>query len=146
MKCIHCGSDTTYPTRRSNGGRCGGCKHPFAFEPKTDPLKMSDGLFQKIIKDVSGDGKLFFTEKQLWYEFNRKILKLRSASCGGSTAVLILGLAFAPQLLRHVSHSLLFLMTALCLMTVVKPRKRPARDQKPLYIRVGFSQFTDYLK
>jgi hypothetical protein len=75
MKCIHCGSDTKYPVRRKNGGRCGSCRHPFAFEPKTDALSVSDGLFQRVVKDVSGDGALSFTDRQLWYEFNRRLLR-----------------------------------------------------------------------
>lgn len=74
MKCIHCGSDTNYKTRAANGGRCVQCLHPFAFEPKTDPYTISDTLFERIIKDVSSDGKLFFTEKQLCYELNRRVI------------------------------------------------------------------------
>lgn len=76
MKCIHCGSDTTYPVRSANGGRCGSCMHPFAFEPKTDPTYgISDGLFQKVIEDVSDKGTLFFTDQNLWYELNRRLVK-----------------------------------------------------------------------
>ena len=53
MKCIHCGSDTKYPVRASNGGRCGSCQHPFAFDPKVnteDGVAISDGLFQRVIE------------------------------------------------------------------------------------------------
>src|ERR1044071_4506743 len=76
MKCIHCGSDTKYPDRYRNGGKCAACQHPFAFEPKryiVFGVGLTDGLFERVIKDVSGDGTLFFTEKQLWYEFNRRL-------------------------------------------------------------------------
>lgn len=83
MKCIYCNTDTTYPVRRSNGGQCRSCRHPFAFEPKTDPFKVADGLFQRVIKDVSGANAVFFTERQLWYEFNRRLTrKVISASPG----------------------------------------------------------------
>jgi hypothetical protein len=77
MKCIHCGSDTNYKTRSANGMRCGACNHPFAFEPKQvgATYGLADGLFQRVIDDVSGGGKLTFTERQLWYEFNRRMLK-----------------------------------------------------------------------
>ncbi len=74
MKCIHCGSDTKYKERQANGNRCIACKHPFAFEPKNDTRPVADGLFERVIKDVSGDDTLFFTEQQLWYEFNRRLL------------------------------------------------------------------------
>lgn len=73
MKCIYCSSDTKYSDRQSNGGKCQSCKHPFAFEPKPDPLTITDPLFQRLIKDVSGDNTVFFTERQLWYELNRRI-------------------------------------------------------------------------
>jgi len=75
MKCIYCNTDTTYPVRRGNGGRCRSCQHPFAFEPKTDTLGIADGLLQRAVKDVSGDNAVFFTEGQLWYEFNRRLLR-----------------------------------------------------------------------
>ncbi|MES2464013.1 MAG: hypothetical protein V4671_25865, partial [Armatimonadota bacterium] len=75
MKCLHCGSDTKLKDRKANGGRCVGCSHRFAFEPTTDPLKVTDGLFQRCIAEVSGNGALFFTEKQLWYELNRRLLR-----------------------------------------------------------------------
>lgn len=74
MKCIHCGSDTKYPDRQKNGGRCTSCQHLFAFEPKTDTRSVSDPLFERIIKDVSANNTLSYTEGQLWYEFNRRLL------------------------------------------------------------------------
>jgi hypothetical protein len=75
MKCIHCGSDTTYPQRSSNGRRCATCLHPFAFEPKTDPFSVSDPLFQKCISDVSAEGTLQFTARELYYELGRRLVK-----------------------------------------------------------------------
>jgi hypothetical protein len=72
VKCIHCGSDTKYADRRKNDRRCGACKHPFAFEPKADRLTITDPFFQRAIKGVSNDSVVFFTERQLWYEFNRR--------------------------------------------------------------------------
>lgn len=90
MKCIYCSTDTTYPVRRGNGGQCRSCRHPFAFEPKTDPLGVADGLFQRAIKDVSGDNSLFFTEGQLWYEFNRRLLRKKVP---GSPAVALISVS-----------------------------------------------------
>lgn len=78
MKCTHCSTDTKYKDRLSNGNRCAGCRHPFAFEPKSaTTLGMTDGLFARIIKDVSGDGQVSFTDRQLWYEYNRRMLRKR---------------------------------------------------------------------
>jgi hypothetical protein len=75
MKCIYCSSDARYKDRQANRGRCGACGHPFAFEPKTDPLTVTDTRFQRAIQDVSGDGAVFFTERQLYYEFNRRVAR-----------------------------------------------------------------------
>ena len=71
MKCIHCGSNNSYRDRQGTNGSCKVCRRKFAFEPYTDRLKISDGLFQRMIQNVSGENRVFFTERQLWYEFNR---------------------------------------------------------------------------
>lgn len=91
MKCIHCNSDTTHRVRSSNRGRCGSCKHPFAFEPRTDTLKVTDGLFVRAVKDVSGDNAAFFTETQLWYEFNRRLLRKKVPISPGATLIGVSG-------------------------------------------------------
>ncbi len=75
MKCIHCGNDSTYRQRVANGKRCETCRHPFAFEPKTNPLSVSDPLFKKCIAEVSAEGTLQFTARQLYYEFARRVQK-----------------------------------------------------------------------
>ncbi|HYR12488.1 MAG TPA: hypothetical protein VEQ60_32165 [Longimicrobium sp.] len=73
MKCIHCGRDSRLRERKDK--RCPKCHHRFAFEPTTDPHKVTDGQFRNAIGRVSGEGKVQFTERQLWYEFNRRWMK-----------------------------------------------------------------------
>ncbi len=73
MKCIHCGSDS--PRRFRKDGRCSICKHRFAFEPTKGKPRVTDAQFLAAIDRVSGDGRLHFTERALWYEFNRKWMK-----------------------------------------------------------------------
>ncbi|HEX8274645.1 MAG TPA: hypothetical protein VF615_18555 [Longimicrobiaceae bacterium] len=75
MKCIHCGTDTRGPDRTSNGGRCAGCRHLFAFEPLKDPLGVTDTQFQAAVQRVSGDGNVAFSDRQLWFELNRKWMR-----------------------------------------------------------------------
>ncbi|MBD0275629.1 MAG: hypothetical protein ICV73_27340, partial [Acetobacteraceae bacterium] len=75
MKCIHCGTDTRGKDRASNGGRCQGGKHRFAFEPLKDPLGMTDGQFHAAVQRVSPDGNVAFSDRQLWYELNRKWMR-----------------------------------------------------------------------
>lgn len=73
MKCIHCGADSMLRERPRN--RCPGCLHLFAFEPTSDPHRVTDGQFKNAIDRISGDGKVHFTERQLWYAFNRRWMK-----------------------------------------------------------------------
>ncbi|HLM66527.1 MAG TPA: hypothetical protein VK358_03325, partial [Longimicrobium sp.] len=70
MKCIQCGAESM--RRHRKDGRCSICKHRFAFEPTKDANRVTDGQFMAAIDRVSGDGRLHFTERALWYEFNRK--------------------------------------------------------------------------
>ncbi|WP_420127116.1 hypothetical protein [Longimicrobium sp.] len=70
MKCIHCGTDSKLRERTDK--RCPRCHNRFAFEPTTDPHQVTDGQFKNAIDRVSGSGKVQFTERELWYEFNRR--------------------------------------------------------------------------
>lgn len=94
MKCVHCSRDAKYKDRKSNHGRCPGCKHPFAFEPYTDKLKVTDGQMQHAIQQVSGNGAVAYTTRHLWYEFNRKWRKgagMHPLGYGGAVAGFGLG-------------------------------------------------------
>lgn len=73
MKCIYCGADSKL--RQRSDGRCSACRHPFAFEPTRDHHKVTDTQFENAVERVSGGGKVQFTPRQLWYEFNRKWMK-----------------------------------------------------------------------
>jgi hypothetical protein len=73
MKCIHCGTNSLRSARMD--GRCPKCRHPFAFEPGNDRDRVTDGQLQNAIVRVSGGGTVRFTERQLWYEFNRRWTK-----------------------------------------------------------------------
>ena len=84
MKCIQCGTDNNLKDRTDRVGRCKSCNHPFAFEPTTitdKRLQITDPFFAKAIADISADGTLFFTSKQLYYLLDKQ-LTARSASKG----------------------------------------------------------------
>jgi hypothetical protein len=70
MKCIHCGTHSRLQDRRA--GRCSKCKHRFAFEPIRDKHHVTDGQLQAAIDRVSGESRVMFTERELWYELNRR--------------------------------------------------------------------------
>ena len=70
MQCIQCGTHARLRERKD--GRCPKCKHPFAFEPTTDSSWLTDVQFKRAIDRVSGDGKVRFTARNLWYEVHRR--------------------------------------------------------------------------
>jgi hypothetical protein len=90
MKCIHCGKDSNLKDREPSRA-CPACGRRFAFEPTTDSHKITDGFFKKTTEAVSGTGQLSFTERQLWYEFNRRLARRLRWWTGALTAA---GIAF----------------------------------------------------
>ncbi len=61
MKCPQC---QTLNKGASQGSRCKKCSYHFVFSPKTD--HMTDGRFQGLLQKVSRQGRLYFTEAQLY--------------------------------------------------------------------------------
>jgi hypothetical protein len=144
MKCIHCESDTKYKTRQSNGHRCGACGHSFAFEPRTNTLSMADKRFQKILRDVSGDNKLCFTEKALWYEFNRNLWRKQfwKAPWGGAAAAS----GFSGIVTAIVIHSGWPLIIGIAAVVICGVQSRRAPQPGTRHPRVVLNTFlSDYL-
>ncbi len=73
MKCINCQTNNNLRERKSRGGRCVRCGHPFIFEPTAmRGFKITDPLFAKAIADVSVNDTLFFTPRQLFYLLDQR--------------------------------------------------------------------------
>jgi hypothetical protein len=77
MKCIQCNVDNNLKDRTANQGRCSNCKHPFAFEPTSmeSRFRFTDGFFAKALADISANGTLYFTRKQLLYLLEKRLLR-----------------------------------------------------------------------
>lgn len=78
MKCVQCGTDNNLSDRTSHSGRCKQCNHRFVFEPSAESnpaLKFTDVFFQKAIQDISNNGTVYFTPKQLQYLLDRRLNK-----------------------------------------------------------------------
>lgn len=74
MKCIQCGTDNKLRDRTVNQGRCKTCNHQFAFEPNSmRKLQFTDPAFAKAITDISANNTLFFTRKQFFYFWDRRL-------------------------------------------------------------------------
>jgi hypothetical protein len=85
MKCINCQTDNNLRDRTANYGRCSRCNHQFAFEPTeaSNKYKITDGLFAKLLTDISAEGTISYTNKQLHYQLDRKGKKKSSYQTGG---------------------------------------------------------------
>lgn len=150
MKCIHCQTDSTYPERQANGGRCKKCQHPFAFEPKTKPLgggPLSDGLFQRLLDDVSSKGKSAFTDRQLWFELNRRIRQrqVKATRAGGIGCAAIgggFGVFAAVALSSPIPLLLSGLGLALGAAIYLSAGGKKGESQPPL---VGWAEFAPLL-
>lgn len=146
MKCIHCGSDSKLKDRTANGRRCTACLHPFAFEPTTDARRVTDGMFQRCIKDVSGDGALYYTEKQLWYEMNRRLFRNvphipRPYGIGA-------GVFAAGGAVGIIAGSAIFLPVGLaaCIATLMVGAAVGKKNPQPRRVTLSFDEFrTKYL-
>lgn len=78
MKCIVCGTNNTLRDRTQNRGLCKQCQHPFAFEPANmSGVKITDRFFADAIADISANGTLFFTFRQLLYILDRRVKKVK---------------------------------------------------------------------
>ncbi|MBV6623234.1 MAG: hypothetical protein KI793_09920 [Rivularia sp. (in: Bacteria)] len=97
MKCINCGTDNNYKERITNSRHCKNCNHQFAFEPKLMyAVKFTDGFFAKLISDISANNSLKFTEKQLFYILNKRLLKkIPSYTSCLSSSLYFFGFIFA---------------------------------------------------
>ena len=92
MRCIKCDADNKLKERQANSGRCKNCRHPFAFDPKVTPgVDFTDKFFQQSLATLSAGGSLFFTPRQFYYFFNRRLNAKRPDPLKAAGCVLVLG-------------------------------------------------------
>jgi hypothetical protein len=96
MKCIQCNADNDLRDRTRNQGRCCKCKHPFAFEPTSmkAKLRFTDGFFAKALADISANGTLSFTRRQLLYLLEKRLLRRARFIPVGCLTILLLPAMF----------------------------------------------------
>jgi len=77
MKCILCWTDSDLKDRIANDGHCKFCNHPFAFEPTSMEAKIrfTDWFFAKALADISANGTLYFTRRQLFYLLEKRLVR-----------------------------------------------------------------------
>ena len=101
MKCIQCNADSDLKDRTRTKGRCWKCKHPFAFEPTTMDAKVrfTDGFFAKALADISANGTLYFTRKQLLYLLEKRLLRKARVIPAGCVGFMLIPALFTGSVI-----------------------------------------------
>ncbi|MFW5666616.1 MAG: MFS transporter permease [Coleofasciculus sp.] len=133
MKCIQCQTDNNLKDRTANQGRCKNCGHPFAFEPTTmGQTKITDPFFAKAISDLSVNGTLCFTPKQLYYFINKRLKRQ-----GNSLALQIFALILS-LIIPYIGIPLLIFACYRISNSANTPRKIRRRNALFLQVIGGF--------
>ncbi|HZI20059.1 MAG TPA: hypothetical protein VEY09_15850 [Pyrinomonadaceae bacterium] len=149
MRCIKCEADNKLKERQAAGGRCKACNHPFAFDPKVTPgVEFTDKFFQQSLAALSADGSLYFTPRQLYYFFNRRLQTKRPDwwKAAGWVALvaplaLVLLFLFVGDLLSPARLLVLLLIAGFGLTLVASERLRGRlRGNSPPELRVSHEQ------
>ena len=109
MKCINSGTENNNKERVANSHHCKACSHRFVFDPQTmTGKKFTDKFFAKLISDISVNNTFRFTEKQLFYLFNKRLVNNISGSCLSSSFSFIgFVLAFIGIIFTHYNSGLI---------------------------------------
>lgn len=145
MKCIRCGTENTLRDRTDQRGRCKSCGHTFVFEPTamSTPLRFTDGFFAKLIQDVSHNGTLFFTEKQLFYLFNRR-LEQKALNTLNGTQGLGCVLIFVGVPLLAIGLGLILLPVGVALILWGWRQKRQQAQKPRATFQADLGQFRNW--
>lgn len=137
MRCIKCNTDNNLKDRKASGGRCTGCRHPFAFDPKVTPaVNFTDKFFAQSLANLSVNDSLFFTPRQFYYFFNRRLNSKQTDPLKVLGTLLIIGgialtiVLFALPLFL-ILCPLPLLLTALGITLLASPNlRRRLRDHE----------------
>ncbi len=149
MKCIKCNTENNLKERQFLNGTCKTCRHPFVFDPKSQPAApFTDGFFANAINTLSVNHSLFFTPRQFYYALNnRRQSKLNLIAAIGC----LIGLLAVINLILFIAtKSVFFLLTLLliifCGIIFILPKVRERfENKKPKKIIFEFHQINDWL-
>lgn len=117
MKCVKCGTDNNLKERTEKGGRCKNCNHPFAFDPKAGS-KFTDIFFNNSLEAISAENTLFFTPKQLWYLFEKRLVSKYLSPGGCLFFIVFLGIWIPLFLGIGISASPMIILLGLMCFTI----------------------------
>ncbi|MFJ4922813.1 hypothetical protein [Streptomyces sp. NPDC088725] len=96
MICPHCSQNVLQ--RERTGRVCGKCRRAFAFDPKTDALRLSDLRVRKLSQKLTAEGQITVTVGQLWGALARKAMWSGNGRAG-ALGCLVPGLSLGSVLL-----------------------------------------------
>ena len=148
MKCINCGTENNYKERLANSRHCKSCNHRFVFEPKLMySAKFSDAFFEKLVTDISVNNTLKFTDKQLFYLFNKRLIKKRGNVTSDSIFLIFLTIILgtvgflAYQETNDIFTSVICISMSLAI-GIIATFQNNRKNQELL---VTYEKFQDYL-
>lgn len=120
MRCFKCNTDNNLKDRQATGGRCENCRHPFAFDPKSTPgVDFTDKFFEQSLTNISVNGSLFFTPRQFYYFFNRRLNSKRSDPLKVLGALSLIGSILLTIILLTLPVLLVVCLLPLLLLAVL---------------------------
>ncbi|MET8978850.1 hypothetical protein ABZX85_24845 [Streptomyces sp. NPDC004539] len=91
MICPHCAQSLLQKERPDR--RCSICGRRFAFDPKTNPLRLNDLRVRRIADRLTQNGQLPCTTGQLWYALSRRTLRQPGVDLDWAFILLLAGAA-----------------------------------------------------
>ena len=89
MICPHCEQSLLRKERPDN--KCGKCGRRYAFDPKTNPLRLHDLRVRRVVAGLTGGGQLPCTTSQVWYALARRDLREPQVEMGCASVLLLAG-------------------------------------------------------
>lgn len=89
MICPHC--EQSLLRKERPGNTCGKCGRRYAFDPKTNPLRLNDLRVRRVVAGLTRNGQLPCTTGQLWYALSRRALREPRVETGCAFVLLLLG-------------------------------------------------------
>lgn len=147
MKCINCGTENNYRERVANYRHCKNCSHRFVFEPQTmTDVRFTDNFFAKLISDISANNSFKFTNKQLYYFFNKRLIKKKSITSDSIfSTYLVLILTIIGISSSQKASEIFFGVTGVLIVLVGIAIDFYKKNKKIKKLLINPEKFQDYL-
>ncbi|MGR4878251.1 hypothetical protein ACIPUC_02285 [Streptomyces sp. LARHCF249] len=138
MICPNC--ERNLLRKERTGNICSHCKRPYALDPKTNSLRLSDLRVRRITTELTDNGRIRVTPGQLWYALSRKRIREAEFAPGCAGGALFGGVLFGFWGIFGGIPFMLYLAAALLAtaLGIVTARLRGAGRGIPPMTRAAF--------